>query len=245
MISNKKIIVVTGAGRGLGRALAKTLAGPDTIIVLCGRDTQELEIVAGEIQKDGNECQWQKTDVTKKEDIESLIMGVHKKFGRVDMCINNAGAVHKAHPLEEISDEEYEACMKTNVDGVFYMLRSVIPIMKQRGSGTIIAVASTAGRRGNPEFAAYATSKFAVRGLMQSAARSLCPLGIRCLTISPAGINTAMREFILGKEDAQKQQSPETVAQLIKKVTEREIEAPECAELEIRNGEITSTEALV
>ena len=216
---NKKIVVITGAGRGLGKALADSFSDPGNILVLCDKNS---------------------VDVSHKKDIVKFIRTTLKKFSKIDILINNAGAIHKAKPLEKITDEEYQRCLKTNLDAVFYALREVIPSMKKRRAGTIVTISSTAGKRGNPDFAAYSTSKFAVTGLMQSAARYLGNYGIRCITIFPAGMNTGMRKYILGVEDAKKQQSPEFVAKVIKDVILDTSKYPNGSEVEIRDGKITS-----
>ena len=220
---DKKVIVITGASRGLGKALAESFSDPGNILVLCAKNS---------------------VDVSKKKDIIKFIRTTLKKFSKIDILINNAGAIHKAKPLEKITDEEYHRCLNTNLDPVFYALREVIPPMRKRGSGTIVTISSTAGKRGNPDFAAYSTSKFAVTGLMQSAARYSGKYGIRCLTILPGGMNTAMRKYILGAEDASKQQTPESVAEIIKAAVENQSKFPNGSEIEIRDGKVTSTSVI-
>lgn len=222
-LADKKVIVITGASRGLGKALADSFSNPENILALCDKNS---------------------VDVSKKTDIVKFIRTTLKNFSKIDILINNAGAIHKAKPLEKITDEEYQRCLKTNLDAVFYALREVIPSMRKRGSGTIVTISSTAGKRGNPDFAAYSTSKFAVTGLMQSAARYLGNYGIRCLTIFPAGMNTAMRKYILGAEDARKQQTPRSVAEIIKTAVENPAKFPNGSEIEVRNGKIISNSVI-
>lgn len=235
---DKKIVVITGASRGLGKALAERLGTPDNILVLCAKDMKRLSDVCTKLKKTGIQCHTFKVDVAKKSEITKFIRNTLKKFSKIDILVNNAGAIHKSKPIEKISDNEYELCLRTNLDSVFYALKEVIPDMKKRKDGTIITISSTAGRRGNPDFAAYSTSKFAVTGLMQSTARYLDEYGIRCITILPAGMNTAMRKYILGAQDASKQQSPESVAQIIKDVIENKTKFLNGSEVEIRDGKI-------
>ncbi len=235
---NKKIVVITGASRGLGKALAESFSNPENILVLCSRDIEELKTVCGSLKKKGANCYPARADVAKKKDIVKFIRTTLKKFSKIDILINNAGTTHKAKLLEKIADKEFDLCLKTNLNSVFYTLKEVIPSMKKRGSGTIVTISSTAGKRGNPDFAAYSTSKFAVTGLMQSAARYLGNYKIRCITILPAGMNTAMRRYILGKEDANKQQPPESVAEIIKNIIEDPIKFPNGSEIEIRDSKI-------
>jgi|SRR3989344_4533204 len=236
---NKKVIVITGASRGLGKALAGSFLDPGNILVLCSKNIKELKAVCDSLKNKKANCYPVRIDVSKKKDVVKLIQTTIKKFSKIDVIINNAGIIHKAKPLEKITDEEYNLCLKTNLDSVFYALKEVIPSMKKRGVGTIVTISSTAGKRGNPDFAAYSTSKFAVTGLMQSAARYLGNYGIRCITILPAGMNTDMRKYILGEEDAKKQQTPKLVAEIIKSVIENEAKFPNGSEIEIRDGKIT------
>ncbi len=239
-VQNKKVVVITGASGGLGKALAAEFAQKDNILVLCAKDINELNSVCSELKNKNAKCYPFKVDVSKRIEIEKFITTVVKKFSRIDVLINNAGAIHKPKPIDKITDKEYELCLRTNLDSVFYAIRKVIPSMKKNKSGTIITIASTAGKRGNPDFAAYSASKFAVIGLMQSVARYLGQFGIRCLTISPAGMNTQMRSYILGKDDAKKQQSPQSVARLIKGALEDNLKYPNGSEIEIRDGKISN-----
>lgn len=236
--ANKKVVVITGASQGLGQSLADSFSSPDNILVLCAKNSKKLKTICDKLKVKGANCYPMKVDVSRKTDIVRFIRTTLKKFSKIDILINNAGAIHKAKPLEKITDEEYNRCLKTNLDSVFYALREVIPSMKKRGIGTIVTISSTAGKRGNPDFAAYSTSKFAITGLMQSAARYLGQYGIRCIIIFPAGMNTGMRKYILGAEDAKKQQSPESVAEIIKATVKKEAKFPNGSEIEIRDGKI-------
>ena len=239
-ILDKKIIVITGASRGLGRALAEKLGAPDNILVLCAKDIKNLNNVCAKLKKRNIQCYAFKVDVSKKSEITKFIKNVIKRFYKIDILVNNAGVIHKKRLIEKITDNEYKLCLRTNLDSVFYALKEIIPGIKKRKNGTIITISSTAGKRGNPAFAAYSTSKFAVTGLMQSTARYLGEYGIRCITILPAAMNTAMRKYILGASDASKQQSPESVAQIIKKVFENKTKFPNGSEVEIRDGKIVA-----
>jgi len=207
-------------------------------LILCSKNIKELKTVCNILKNKGADCYPFKVDVSKKKDTINFIRKILKKFEKIDILINNAGTIHKAKPLEKITDKEYSQCLKTNLDSVFYTLREIIPSMITRKSGAIVTISSMAGKRGNPDFAAYSTSKFAVTGLMQSTARYLDKYGVRCLTILPGGMNTDMRKYILGTSDAKKQQSPVIVAQIIKKIVESEIQFPNGSEIEIRDGKI-------
>ena len=235
---NKKIIVITGASKGLGKELAKKLASPSNVMILCSRDIKELNKFCLELKDKGSECYPSEVDISKKADIIKYLRTILKKFSKIDILINNAGAIHKKNPIEKLSGKELNLCMKTNFESVFYTLHEIIPGMKKRGNGIIVTISSTAGKRGNPDFAVYSASKFAVTGLMQSVSRYLDGSGIRCLTILPAGMNTTMRKYILGAKDAKKQQSPELVAEIIKNAIKDQVAFPNGSEIIIHEGKI-------
>lgn len=238
-LTNKRVVIITGASTGLGRAMAEKLANRDTVFILCARNIKKLTRVCHNLKSRGAECYPSRIDVSKKVDITNFIKKSLKRFSKIDILINNAGAIHKGGPIEKISDKEFDLCMRTNFDSVFYALRETIPAMKKQGSGVIITISSTASRKGNPNFAAYSASKFAVAGLMQSTAGYLGKYGIRCITIFPAGINTAMRKYILGTRDANKQQTAESVAKVIETAIINEARFPNGSEIEIREGKIS------
>jgi len=223
-----KIVVVTGAGRGLGRCIADTLADQGATVYMCGIRPDESP-------------KFSVVDVRDAAAVQEFIDGIVAEHGHIDILINNAGWVDVPKPLEEESDTDYRKCMSTNVDGVFHFMRAVLPAMKDADEGLILNIGSRAGRRAHPTLAVYSASKFAVRGMSQAVAKLLDETEdgkVRCIVIGPGGIDTPMRQKLFGEEESSQQQSPEEVAAIITSVIKRETEIPNGAHVEIVGGEI-------
>ncbi len=235
------VAVITGASRGLGAAFAEALAAEGAKVAICARDKNGLDYVCKKVTGNGGNCRDFVVDVTDSSAVRNFISGVVKKFGRIDVLINNAGAVHKFSPVEKISEEEYAQCMRTNVDSVFHFLKAVIPHMKKRNSGIIVNISSGAGRRAHANLSVYAASKFAVEALTQATARELEGAGssVGCIALCPSGINTGMRAAVFGSEDAAKQQSSESVAAVLKNVLTGRVKVPNGGDVFIRDGKVT------
>lgn len=235
-----KIAVITGGGRGLGRALAETLAQEGAHVVICSRSLEELKETCAKIQSSGGSCDYQKIDVTKESQIKNFIDTTIKNFAKIDILINNAGFAHSPKHIEKITSKEYQRSIKTNIDSIFYFLKAALPKIKKQKTGTIITISSAAGKRGHPRFSVYSASKFAGLGLTQAVAKELETFDIKCIAICPGGINTEMRRKAFGQEDSRKQQSPEIVANIIKDIILGKITAPNGSDIEIRDGRITA-----
>ena len=218
--------------------MAKVLAKENNKIIICSRNEKELDTVRGEVSKAGGMCEFYTADVTKKNDVEVFVDNIMNSHGRVDVLINNAGWSNEKKLVENISDEEYEKSFRTNVDSVFYFLRKVVPLMKRKNEGMIINISSGAGKGGHPGLSVYSASKFAVHGFTQSVARELEGTNVRCIAICPGGMNTEMRAKIFGKEDAEKQQSPESVAEIVRDVILGVIQVPNGGDVQIRDGKV-------
>ena len=244
------VAVITGASRGMGAAFAETLAASGAKVIICARDKAGLNSVCKIIEKNGGVCSGHVVDVTSSAAVKGFIGKVIKSHGRIDVLVNNAGVVHEFTSIDKISEEEYVRCMRTNVDSIFYFLKAVIPQMKKQKSGIIVNISSGAGKRAHAGLSVYAASKFAVEALTQATARefegtdtrwkgSATP-GVSCVTLIPAGgVNTGMRAAIFGKEDAEKQQSPESVAIVLRDVLSGKAGVPNGGDIFIRNGAVT------
>lgn len=224
-----RVIVITGASRGLGKALCKRLSSLGATVVGCslhGDPVQSVESV----------------DVRNSKDVDDFVAEVISKHERIDVLINNAGWAGKLDMLENVTDAEYEQQVRTNIDGVFFFLRRVVGVMKKQNEGVIINVGSRAGWRPHPELAVYSATKAAVRALTRALVRELEEeeSAVRCIVISPGGIDTDMREQLFGEENSRKQQSPDRVAELITQIITEEITVPNGADVGIVRGEIDS-----
>ena len=235
-----KVVVITGGGRGLGKELAKTLAKDGSRIIICSRNKTELSKVCHGISNKNASCEYFVVDVSDKKQVNKFIDDVVAKYRKIDVLINNAGYVHEWETIENTPEKEMEKCFEINVYPIFYFLKKVIPLMKRQNEGAIINISSMAGKRGVPNLTAYSASKFAVIGLTQAVAKEVNNTGIYCITVCPGGMNTRMREKVLGSEDAKRQQDPKVVADVIKNILIGKIKVPHGGDISIRYGEISA-----
>ena len=192
MLFNGDVALITGAGRGIGRAIALCFAREGARTVLSGRDMGRLELVSHEIKAVGGEAATFSLDVTRDYDAGRVAEEVIGTWGRIDVLVNNAGVITYDTPLWDTTMEQWDEVMNTNLRGMHQVCRAVIPHMIQRGRGVIINVGSSSGRRPDSEYGAYATSKWGVVGYTASLAQSLRPYGIRVNGINPDWVDTDM-----------------------------------------------------
>jgi 3-oxoacyl-[acyl-carrier protein] reductase len=184
-----KVILVTGASRGAGRAIASRLAREGAAVGMLARDAARLEAAAREIDAVGGQVAAYPADVADAAAVERAVAAIEARFGGLDALVNNAG-VSLAGPSADYPLENWDRVMATNLTGAFVCSRAAYPALKRRGGGHILAIASGAGRQGYPRMAAYCASKFGLIGLMQSLAAEWGPDGIKVSTILPGSILT-------------------------------------------------------
>lgn len=189
MVLKDKIIVITGASRGLGEVLAKDLATKGAKLVIAGRNTEELNSVAKSIAG-STEVLAVSTDVTKEVEVKSLAQKTVEKFGRIDIWINNAGLWLPRGIVEEIDISKAHDILEVNLFGTAYGSREAIRVMKKQKAGLIVNIVSTAALQGRPEQAFYSASKHAERGFTDSIREELKDLNIKVIGIYPGGIKT-------------------------------------------------------
>jgi 3-oxoacyl-[acyl-carrier protein] reductase len=208
-----QIAVVTGAGRGIGAAIARRLANFGATIALCGRNRDALEITAKAIAQAKGRSEVVSCDVSDLHSVETAARTVEKEIGRVEILVNNAGVGGFGGPLHQLSPESWDHILNTNLRGVYYAIRAFAPMMIRARSGHIINISSLAGKNALPNGAAYAASKWGLNGLSYSVAEELRGHNIRVSVICPGSVNTDLSPH-LGK-DPLKMLQPDDVAHAV------------------------------
>ncbi len=185
-----QVAIVTGAGRGIGAAIATRLASLGAQTVLCGRSRAALENTAGSIGDAGHQAAIIECDVTDLRSVRSLGERVENTFHRLDILVNNAGIMGPSGPLHELAPDAWDGIFNTNLRGVYYVIRSLAPLMMSARSGHIVNISSLAGKNALPNGAAYSASKWGLNGLSYSVAEELRPYNIRVSVICPGSVHT-------------------------------------------------------
>ncbi len=186
-----KVAIVTGGGRGIGRAIAIAYAAEGARVVIAARNTAQLDEVASEITEQGGEILTVPTDLRVRTEVENLIQQTVDEFSRIDILVNNAG-INPRGPFLESTDEEWEQGWQINVMGVVHCCRAALPIMQQQGSGNIINVGSGMGQVGRSNLSVYCASKAALHGLTQSIAEEVWEDGIITNVLIPGPVKTEL-----------------------------------------------------
>ena len=208
-----QVAVVTGGGRGIGAGISARLAGLGATVVLCGRTRAPLEATASAIRQAGGRCDAAECDVSRLESVEALAKHVDSSFGRLDVLVNNAGVSGARVPLHEYPPQVWDEVMNTNLRGVYYMIRSLVPLMLRSGGGHIINISSLAGKNALPKGACYAASKWGLNGLSYSVAEELRGQNIRVSVICPG--STLSEWGYHGGKDLKKLLLPDDVAHAV------------------------------
>lgn len=210
-----KIALVTGAGKGIGKAIALALAAEGTNVGLVARTEADIRAVAEEIKALGVKAAFATADVSSRSEVESAVEAITNSLGDIDILVNNAGTGTFGKFLE-LEPEVWEAQIRINVFGVYYATRAVLPAMIERQGGDIVNISSTAGKTGAAVTSAYSASKFAVFGLSESLMQEVRKHNIRVTAMAPSTIVTDLAQsanLITG--DPQRVMHPEDFAELI------------------------------
>jgi len=204
-MAEAKTAIVTGAGRGIGRAIALRLARDGFKIGALDFNLAAAEETAHLIAARGGKAAAVKADVSEREQVIAAVNKIAGKFGRLDVMVNNAGLAAQT-PIEDITPEIYRKIFDVNVGGTYWGMQAALPHFKKRKPakagdiiGKIINASSQAGQVGNPNLAVYSATKFAVRGITQTAARDLAHLGITVNAYCPGIVRTPMMEELAQK----------------------------------------------
>lgn len=210
-----KRALITGGGKGIGRALAIALAKEGVDIALMGRTAGSLEAVAKEVQASGVKVAYAVADVSNMSAVDAAVATLTKELGAIDILINNAGIAAFGGFLE-LTPTQWEQIIQVNLMGVYYVTRAVLPEMIARKTGDIINIASTAGQRGAPATSAYSASKFGLLGLTESLMLEVRKHNIRVSALTPSTIATDMaKELQLTDGNPEKVLQPEDLAELV------------------------------
>ncbi|PAD33397.1 MULTISPECIES: 3-ketoacyl-ACP reductase [Paenibacillus] len=210
-----KVALITGAGRGIGRAIAIAFAQEGIHVGLVGRTLENLQKVKEELKPYNVNVAIAAADVTDLDSITAAVESVRGELGAIDILINNAG-IGKFGGFMELTPEEWTNIIDVNVKGVYYTTRAVLPEMMERNTGDIINISSTAGQKGAPLTSAYTASKAAVNGLTESLMLEVRKKNIRVTALTPSTVATDMAvELKLTDGNPDKVMQPEDLADLI------------------------------
>lgn len=192
-----KVALITGAGRGIGRAIALAFAREGAHLMLAARTFPEVETTAAEGRALGQRALAVKADVSRREEVEALVASTLSQLGRIDIVVNNAAVQPPIGPLWENAPEEWLSTILINLGGVFFTCRAVIPVMIAQGGGKIINLSGGGATSPRPYFTAYAVSKAAVVRLTETLAREVERYNIQVNAIAPGTVYTRMTEEVL------------------------------------------------
>lgn len=220
--------VVTGGGRGIGRAICLVLAREGADIVIAARTEKEIRETARLVENEGRKSLAISTDVRKEEEVVNMISKAVNAFGRIDILVNDAGVAYRKH-LVDTSTEEYDRIMDTNVKGMFFCTKYALPYLLKRGEGRIVNISSGAGKHGIPKLSIYCASKFAVIGFTEALAYEVGG-GLQVYAVCPASVDTRMYRSLYSDEPVLK---PEDIAKKVLELCLPETTLPSGSSVEV------------
>ena len=209
-----KTAIVTGAGRGIGRAIARRLSIAGADVVIASQTEEHLEQTRRMIERAGGSVLAVQTDVTKPDDVERLVEEVQERFGRIDVLVNNAGVAPVA-PITDMEPHIFDRIIAVNVRAVYLCSRAVWPIMADGEGGTIVNLSSMAAFDPFPGFAAYGAAKAFINAYTKALAAEGGPVGIRVYAVAPGAVETDMLRAAFPDFPAEKALQPDDVAAII------------------------------
>ena len=187
-----KVALVTGAGRGIGRAISTILASEGASLALTGRDTSRLERVKGEIQRDQGQADVWQMDVSQESSVEDIVEKIIDHWGQIDILVNNAAIIHPETPVWDTPILEWDEEMSINLRGTFLCCHFVLPDMIKRGQGVVINIGSSSGTIAEDIYGAYGATKWGVIGYTISLAKSVRRHGVKVNGLNPGWVETDM-----------------------------------------------------
>lgn len=191
MMSSQKVAIVTGAGSGIGKAVAERLAADGYGVLVNDLALGRAQAVADAIEAAGGKAVAAAGDVSNEDDVAAIVAAARTGLGPVDLLVNNAGYVHQCL-FEHLEPADFDRMFAVHVRGTFLMMRAVLPAMLEAGSGVIVNIASQLGQIGGIELVHYAGAKAAIIGMTKSLAREVSNRGVRVNAVAPGPINTPL-----------------------------------------------------
>ena len=220
MLLKEQVAIVTGGGRGIGRAIARKFAEQGAAVVVTARTDSEILGVTAEIQNSGGKAAAIQADVSREAECEKIVRETHRIFGAVHILVNNAGVLGPVQPIERVEPREWDRVIAVNLSATFRLARAAVRGMMRRRFGRIIAITSVVGATGNPGQANYVAAKAGITGMIKSIAQEYAKRGVTANCVAPGFIVTPMtdklndkqREVILAKIPANRAGTVDEVA---------------------------------
>jgi NAD(P)-dependent dehydrogenase (short-subunit alcohol dehydrogenase family) len=190
-----KVALITGGGRGIGKAIAQAYAREGAKLALCARTSAELDQTVKELREINAEAEGWTCDVSLEEPVKECVANAHKKFGRIDILVNNAGVMTRPTPMTELDVKKWDYTIAVNLRGPFLITQAVLPIMMKQKAGSIINMSSMIGRGAYANFLAYATSKWGLEGFSQTLAAEARSSNIRVNSVDPGYVATKLTGY--------------------------------------------------
>lgn len=208
----EKVVLVTGASRGLGRTLVEMFAECGAHVAFCARKADAIQGVEADLVRRGVQAMAVGCDVSVEEQVLRLVHRTVQRFGRIDVLINNASILGPRVPIAEFPSEPWNAVLTANLTGAFFVSREVIHVMRRQDAGSVINVSSSLGQKVKPNWGAYSVSKWGLEGLSAMMAEELRGTGIRVNVVDPGAMRTDMRAAACPAEDPLTLPTPREVA---------------------------------
>jgi 3-oxoacyl-[acyl-carrier protein] reductase len=197
-----KVAMITGGARGIGKAIAMAYAREGAKLALCARTAAELDQTVGELRALRAEAEGWMCDVSLEDSAKEFVVRTFKKFGRIDVLVNNAGVMTRPVPMTELDIKKWDYTIAVNLRGPFLVTQAVLPIMMKQKSGSIINISSMIGRGAYANFLAYATSKWGLEGFTQTLAAEARSSNIRVNSVDPGYVATKLTGFSGSKPES-------------------------------------------
>jgi 3-oxoacyl-[acyl-carrier protein] reductase len=197
---NGKVILVTGASKGIGKAIAEAFAAEGSKVALNARASHDLDEVVASLQRKGAEALAAPADVTNRQAVQEMVERVASQFGTIDVLVNNAGGIGSFAGFEELTDADWQTLFDLNVFSVVRVTRAVLPYMRRHKHGRIINISSESGIQPDPEAPHYNASKAAIINLSKTMSKAFAQDGILVNTVSPAFIRTPLVDEMLASQ---------------------------------------------